>query len=379
MYVYVSKVLLCTVFLTYFTIAVLVVPYMGRDLPYSKFYQSTKKRDQQKNLEDNLARLQHARSLLSRYKVNPLSKEDPNILPEFCFIVISVSRPANMEFLTQVVAGLVTQLNSVFAVYNAEGSTHTEVQKLPSTIPVITKAIKQSAVAKSKFAKEKDDMVFALQWCHNKRARYTVVFQDDALPLPDFMTRLRFVLKQHLLHKQNWALLKLFYPPKWQGWSNELKSIQELLSTSLIGSLILTTITLLIRMLYNRRFRYPNKCETFLLFALSFSLVLYSLWTLGRPHWLVFLGKMSPHINFIVPAPGCCIPAVLYPQEYMKSLIGYLKSVNCSSSFPADIALDKFVDNNHLKQFLVVPDLIKHIGFVSSLGKGWKDPTEFRF
>lgn len=361
-------------------IAIIVVPYVGRDLPFSKFYRSTKKRDHQMNLEDNLDRSQQAKSILSRYRSKDfLKSKEPNVLPEFCFVVISVSRPANMEFLTQVVAGLVPQLddpgiNSVFAVYNAEGPSHTEVSKLPSTIPVITRALEQSDVTKNKFVKEKEDMMFALQWCYNKKARYTVLLQDDALPLPDFMTRLKFILQQY--YKQEWALLKLFYPPKWQGWSNELESVKELLFTSLIGALILTSITSLLMLCSIRRFSCPNKSELLVIFSLSFSFALYTLWTLGRPHWLIFLGRI---FNFVVPAPGCCIPAVLYRQEHIRSLIGYLKSVNCSWSFPADIALDKFVNNNHLKQFLVVPNLVKHIGFVSSLGKGWKDPTEFRF
>lgn len=374
-----SRIIVFSVLIVYCTIAILALPFIGRDLPYSKFYRSSKERDKERNIKDNSVRLQQAQSTLTRF--NQFSKFKEAELPEFCFVVVSVSRPVNVDFLTQVVAGLVTQLdgtNSVFTVYNAEGSTHKEISKLPSTIPVTTS---ENGVIKSKYFKEKEDLVYALQWCYNKRARYTVLFQDDALPLPDFMTRLKFVLQKHMLyHKHDWAFLKLFYPPKWQGWSNELISIQELLSTSLmIGALITTIITLLLKSPCTKYSSHLNKCNFFILFVLSFIFALYTLWTLGRPHWLVFLGSISTHLNFVVPAPGCCIPAVLYPQEHIQSLVNYLKSVNCSSSFPADIALDRFVNSYHLKQFLVVPDLVKHIGFVSSLGKGWKDPTEFRF
>ncbi len=367
------------VVLTYAIIAVLVVPYIGKDLPYSKFYQSTPERDKQRNLEDNFVRLQEANIVLS----NPFSIfKDPSVLPEFCFIVVSISRPANMEFLTQVVAGLVTQLagtNSVFALYNAEGSTHLEALKLSSTISVISNP-KQSATV-DKFSKEKEDLVFALQWCYKKKARYTVIFEDDALPLPYFMTRLQFILKQRMPHyKQDWAFLKLFYPPKWQGWSNELHIIKELILTSLIGSFVLTSVAYFVQIVCkNRHTNYPKKCDLILLVTLSFIFSMYTLWTLGRPHWLVLLGNISFHFNFIVPAPGCCTPAVLYPQEHISNLINYLNSVTCSLSFPVDIALDTFVMKQGLKQLMVVPDLIKHIGFVSSLGKGWKDPIEFRF
>lgn len=40
--------------------------------------------------------------------------------------------------------------------------------------------------------------------------------------------------------KKNWALLKLFYPEKYQGWGNEFHLIVELLGLSVAGGLVLT-------------------------------------------------------------------------------------------------------------------------------------------
>lgn len=368
---------LILILLTYIVISVLLVPFIGKDLPYSKFYQSTAQRDTQRNLEDNSARLQNAQKFLATYKP-PKMSGTAHILPEFCFVVITVSRPAEMGFLTQVVAGLLAQLtdaNAVYAIYNAEGWTHSEAVQLSYSIPVITNP--KPSGTRDKLNKEKEDLVYALQWCFKKKPRYTIIIEDDALPVSDFMTRLMFILKQHVLRmNRDWAFLKLFYPPKWQGWSNE--TVGELLLTSVLVSFLLTTAIYSVVCL-SKRPNIPTKSELILVVMLSFSLVLYTLWTLGRPHWLVLLGKLSIHFNFIVPAPGCCTPAVLYPQEHLTSLIKYLNSIKCSFSFPIDTALDKFADMQDLKRLLVVPDLFKHIGFVSSLGKGWKNPQEFRF
>ena len=368
--------------IAYTVFVVLILPLIGKDLPYSKFYDSTPEIDSKQNLIDNSVRLKEAKSLLLKYNIsNPFLLKQSDALPDFCFVVVSVSRPDGMEFLTQVVTGLLPQIsesNSVFVVYNAEGPSHSEAVRIASFVPVVTNHRASQTI--SKYAKEKEDYVYALEWCNTKGARYTVVIEDDALPHPDFMIRLRYLLKQHVpYYKQQWAFLKLYYPPKWQGWGNEKGLIWELVITSMLLSFMLVVITILIQALVSSgRSTCPTKCELFWRFVLSFSLAIYTLMTLGRPHWLIFLGKISLHFNFVVPAPGCCTPAVLYPQEHLTALISYLHSVECSPMLPVDLALDRFAEQRGLHKLLVEPDLVKHIGFVSSLGKGWKDPREFR-
>lgn len=370
------------IFLIYLLVAVFIVPYMGHNLAFSIFYQSNPDVDRNKNVEENSDRLRAAEKTLMNYKDKSKQRltEQITVLPEFCFVIVSVSRPAEMHFLTQVVAALLPQVvesESVFTVYNAEGSSHLEAVNLAKIVPVITKEGQKHV---NQFEKEKEDYVFALKWCSEKRARFTVILEDDALPPSDFVSRLRFVLKHRLTYNtHNLAFLKLYYPEKWQGWSNERSIIQELILTSMFGGIILTAILQLIilRGCLNSPGLF-NIVNIFLRFLLSFSLIIYMLLTLGRPHWLA-LRKISPHLSFVVPAPGCCTPAVLYPQDHLLSMIDYLQQTECSAGFPLDLALDKFALDRELGKLLVVPNLVKHIGFVSSLGKAWKNPREFRF
>ena len=364
----------------YLVVAIFVVPFIGQHLAFSVFYRSTPDADRDKNLAENSERLLAAeRTLLSfkqsLYKTKQLNKHTTHILhPQFCFVIVSVSRPAKVHFLTQVVAALLPQLQeseSVFTVYNAEGFSHLEAMELANcTVPVMTK--EGSKQFKNLFDREKEDYVYALEWCKKKRARYTVILEDDALPPTDFMSRLRFVLKnRNTLQNRNWAFLKLYYPEKWQGWSNE--RVLELIMTSIFVGVILTIFAYIVELIL-----LGNSQNVLIRFLLSCILALYMLLTLGRPHWLA-LRKITPYLSFVVTAPGCCTPAVLYPQDHLTNIIDYLHQTECTPSFPIDLALDKFAGDRELDKYLVVPNLFKHIGFVSTLGKSWKDPLEFRF
>ncbi len=375
--VIVRAMMLC---MLYAFIAGFVLPYVAQDLPYSRFYSSSIKKDHDNLLVENSIRVQRAKAVLSRLncagdcwrRINRMNKN-----PEFCFVIITVSRPAQINFLTQVVAGLVSQLSpkkSVFSIFNAEGPSHQEAVNLSSSVPVYSnkKVLKQSL---SKFIKEKEDYVKALEWCHAKNATFSVILEDDALPLHDFMERLQFILDYRMNKaSKNWMLLKLYYPEKWQGWSNEREVISELILVSILGGLLLVILAYAVDCLVS--LTPASYCETVFRFLLSAALVSYVLFGIGRPHWIA-LRQFSTHLSSVVVAPGCCTPAVLYPRTHLKDVILGLRSQS-SNSHNVDIALDNIAIETGLTNYLAIPNLVSHIGFVSSLGKGWKNPREFQ-
>lgn len=282
-----------------------------------------------------------------------------------------------MHFLTQVVAGLASQLppeRSVFSIFNAEGPSHHEAVNLSSIVPVYSNE-NVSRRPLSKFIKEKQDYVKALEWCHAKNATFSVMLEDDALPLHDFMERLQLIL-DHRMDKtsKDWMLLKLYYPEKWQGWANEREVISELILVSIIGGLLLVILAYAIDRLAS--LTPAGYCETLFRFLLSAGLVSYVLFGIGRPHWIA-LRRFSTHLSSVVVAPGCCTPAVLYPRMHLYDVIRGLRS-RTTNGYNVDIALDNIAAEEGLTNYLAIPNLVSHIGFVSSLGKGWKNPREFQ-
>ena len=365
-------------FLLYLVIALFIIPYVGQGLPYSIFYASTYQHDHNELLLDNSLRIKSAMRTLNHLNCKGKCwNNQATTTPEFCFVVISVSRPAETKFLTQVVAALLPQLpqiGSVFTVYNAEGLTHKEAINLSDIVPVDSYTGKSSP---NVYAKESNDLVHALEWCHNRSARFSVILEDDALPRQDFVQRVQFIL-DHRMSKSSktWAFLKLYYPEKWQGWANDKSIVIELILCSVSGGLILTLVVHFLQFLFTRA---PEMDYGIVIqFLLSSSLTVYVLICLGRPHWMA-LRSISPWFSSVVYAPGCCTPAVLYPQTHLSDIIQYLDNAECSHAFPLDLAIDKFADESGLHRLLATPNLVKHIGFLSSLpGKGWKNPKEFR-
>ena len=368
-------------FLLYAILAGIVVPYVGQDLPYSVFYASSSERDHKRLLLENDIRLERARNVLHDLDCTGdcwRGVNRVNVEPEFCFVVISVSRPELTYFLTQVVANLVHQIphgKSVFSVYNAEGRTHQEVRNLSSIVPVFT-STKESKQF-SRFVKEKDDYVEALEWCHDRNAKFSVVLEDDALPSQDFVERIMFILNYRMAKTSTkWIYLKLFYPEKWQGWSNETDILAELFLVTIVGGLILVAVVYCIEVLLSLATR-AGCCENALRYFLSAVFVLYTLLCIGRPHWMA-IRQLSPHFSSVVVAPDCCTPAVLFPRTHLSDLIRRLKAKSCSASYHLDTALDDIAVEKGLLSYLATPNLVSHIGFVSSLGKGWKNPREFQ-
>ena len=359
-----------------------MIPLICQWLPYSWYYFTDSDQDYKIILAENNKRVEAANALLSSLNhteiYNTLSSPHRTTkVPDFCFVINTVSRPVATSCLTQVVSFLLPQIlkdkRTVLVVNNAEGSTHKEAMSLSRIVPVISNK-KDRSVLRSNFDKARQDYLFALQWCSRRKAMFTVIFEDDALPSADFLFRLRFIMKRRMdADEKNWAILKLFYPEKYQGWGNEFNLITELLGLSVVGGIVLTILVYCSENLVS-----GSKQFSWLLLISSILLTMYILLSTGRPHWLA-LRKVSVHLSSVVTGPGCCIPATLFPYSHLDELIEYLEGVQCNRLFPIDLALDKFADDKGLQKLLVIPNMVKHIGFVSSLpGKGWKNSKEFR-
>ena len=365
----------------YVAVGAFLVPFYCQWLPYSWYYSYGNSDQNQKIIEaENNKRVEAATDLLKSLNDTEVysSLTSPHRTAgslDFCFVIVTVSRPVKTYFLTQVVSSLLLQVkkdeSSIMAIYNAEGATHKEAMSLSNIVPVISN--KKKGILRSSFDKAREDYVFALQWCNVRKAKFSVIVEDDALPPEDFIFRLKFILNNRMnTDKKNWAILKLFYPKKYQGWGNDFNLIAELLGLSIVGGIILTVL-----FYFCECFVGKSRQFSWLLLICSILFTMYLFLSTGRPHWLA-VRKVNVHLSSVVMAPGCCTQANLYPHTHVERLIKYLKGVQCNKLFPIDLALDRFVDSNGLQKLLVVPNLVKHIGFVSSLpGKGWKKSKEF--
>ncbi len=323
--------------------------------------------------------------------------------------LISVRRPIEahsgyrLGYLTQVGAGFhkLIRTDTHFGrkelfICNVDGwpATHEEARYL---LPYINSRTKYSLNytrnekdRQALFEKEKDDYLYCLKQGLTFRSKFIVLVEDDAIPWPDFFPVLHATLTKALMPGlvkgteyvkplQNLGFLKLFYPPKWQGFANEAQRIVELVGIAILaGCGFLGLFHLSFRLCSNSsRCRYKTQLEllSFVSGAMYGCLVAMAI---GR-QYVIDLLRVSPFTYRVLPSPGCCTQAVLYPSNVVDSLAHYLDSIQADIDFSIDLAIDSFMIENHLSRFLVEPSLMDHVGMLSSLRHYDKYAAEFIF
>ena len=194
--------------------------------------------------------------------------------------------------------------------------------------------------------------------------------------LPVMYKKLRW-LQQYRNDKHRWNLLKLFYPERWQGYGFELQKILELVSVgTLSGCAFLALHELTHRISSIRLIAKEYKKMQLIAFCLGVIFLIVSCLAIGRPN-LLNLRRLTLHTYAMHAAPDCCSPAILYPVTTARLLVDHLNQTVCHSNFPLDMAIARYLKETKTRGFIVEPNLVKHIGLVSTMKGVSKYPWEF--
>ena len=359
----------------------LVLPLLCHNLGFSTYF--VKPKEPYKILEaHNEERTKQAKKVLESFQqsASPLRPFDESRQIEFSIVLLTAYRASNTHYLLQVTARLLTQVirdegKSVMAILNSDPQSgkNEDAIYLSTFVNVINSPV-SSTVHVSLKSREKEDYIVGLETALQHNSTYVLMIEDDALPLENFLKDLRFVLKNRLPWKsmktnRDWAFLKLYYPEKWQGYG--WPELPELIFFGLLGGCFGVWVESKFRT--KARTRRPSLFFTLLLWTVYFVLVIYNV---GRAHWIE-LRKLSPFMYAVVNGPGCCTPGVLYQRSHARELANFLRKVNCSDTYPMDVAIDDFAKKNNLERYLVMPNMVSHIGVHSSLSSRLKYFGEF--
>lgn len=384
-----------------------ILPYLCHDHVYSRYFHG------EKNSLDYVRRalyLNDHRLADADLYFSGLPQKDPDILRlrfksqlaeniDVAIGMITVSRleqevefqSGRLGYLTQSAAALhkVTSNshlgNKRFFLCNVDAAPekHTEALVLSRVIPTIQRFSTNASTPKGSdvFQKEKDDYSFCLKQGLALKPKYVMLLEDDVLVNSDTFLTTELILNSYVEynHKrqdemqpsQPWLFLKLYYPEKWQGYGNEFSKIAELIAIGTLGGSIFAAISLLSRS--------TNKCfRMFIFFVLGAGYFTLLVFLVGRPY-VHHLRHFSPYFYRVVDAPDCCTQAILYPAAMGHGLADYLDAVYSTSAFSVDLAIDKFALQENLKRHLVEPNLVKHIGMLSTVRTYAKSAAEFMF
>lgn len=405
---------LATTAVAYGFVLLLLLPFLCTNLPYCKLYRK-RLGDFQNAVNYNSIRIKRAEELIKN--LDPVEtkllyeQHEDRCCPRFAIGVITTRRgqsgnskdsPRPM-YLTQVMA----RLHEVLDAENAFPKTavfmcnvdpyvkaHKEFLALSTLFPHRSKYYGNSFILIDKHEKEKQDYNYCLREALKFQPEYVLLVEDDALPHLDFyqvlehilQTRLETVVKagEPVQNREEWMWLKLNFPDNLSFFERNWYFALEWIALSLFLSGALTL-----------SFHIVHQCKSgkeseesatrhgawlYLVFAFSFLLVFICLLILERPYF-TYLRGYSKYFYTLGPGTSCCTPAVLFPAGQVPYVIGYLRHIRCSRWNPLDFALEDYRIQRGLRQYLISPNLFRHIGMYSSLRANYnqKDASKYLF
>ncbi|XP_071831145.1 post-GPI attachment to proteins factor 4-like [Apostichopus japonicus] len=381
----------------YAFVLLLLLPFVCTNLPYCKLYRN-RIGDFSNALNYNSIRTKNAENFIQTLdpaKTKALYEQhEDTCCPRFAIGVITTKRGSSggkdkPMYLTQVMARLHEVLTANDAIpktalfmcnVDPYHKTHKEFQALTTLFPYRIKYIRSSFIFEAKHEKEKLDYMFCLREALDFQPKYVILVEDDALPHLDFYQVLEHVLRTKLEttikagelveNDEEWLWLKLNFPDNLSFFERNWYFAIEWVALSLFVS---GSFTLALHIVYQCRLR--NDVEEnrgyhgswlYLVFAFSFLLVFACLVILERPYF-TYLRSYSKHFYSLGPGTSCCTPAVLFPAGQAPYVIGFLKHTHCNSQYPLDFALENYRLQRGLRQYLISPNIFRHIGMYSAL------------
>ena len=388
------------VYVIYSLTFLVVLPVLFRNSPFSLYFIGwSSQRLTEKAVDANELRFRQAARYLKELDANKTRRFYGALLQQasvdLTVAVVTVKRTGGQHsigYLTQVL----TELDKIFKadvsfkkilfVCNtfAGPGRHEEAESLARYFPVETRFPSGSIehAIGDIFEKEKRDYVYCMQKALQYPTNHVLIIEDDEVPRRDLFDVLKHVLEDRVekrhrsgeMEIQDWAYVKLFYPDRWLGYRRDFLQLLELLSIGAVGgSLCLLATLLLLPRHHLSRLRKKYKC-----FAQGAAYFILVALAIGRQNVHV-VQRLSKYLYSVGPAPYCCSPAILFNAEAAIEVASHLAVTTCNSGLSLDMAMSEFAHAQQFTTLLVQPNLVSHIGLISTL-KGFSDvPEHFAF
>uniref|UniRef100_F1L579 Transmembrane protein n=1 Tax=Ascaris suum TaxID=6253 RepID=F1L579_ASCSU len=296
--------------------------------------------------EFNSWRIQRANFTLEHIsKSFNLTNEDNQVIS---IIIIASGREG--YFLTQVIAAFIeilqtSNLYASISICNVSTVENEEIDRLSHIVPII-KPIKQFAYNFNKYEerlmKESNDYWFCMNATHN--SRYTLLIEDDALPVPAFDLLMRSVVDR-MDNDQRLDFIKLYHP-------GHLRKIPYYFQVSIICLLISLLLTFAIW----RHIAWLPLLLTFAFFVYHFDV--YYTYQFFADIRYALTGSI-----YIAMSESCCTPAVIYRTSKIPKMLDYFTM----RAFTNRSAKDDILDEAPFISRLTDTNLVIHIGYISAI------------
>jgi len=326
----------------------------------------------------NTARVQDSQSYLaslnSRHsqtdsrQSQTVSRQSQTVPPsvDLVICIVTLSRETNDGYRPQYLLQSAAAFHREVATYSGnmvvslvlcdveeESGNHPELETIQGVFTVITRRHSHTGDTRKgmhRLEKEKQDYSYCLEEGARiyNGTKAVLMVEDDTLPLPGLIRNLGNILEHR--NNNNTAFIKLFHPPRLLGYIQP--EPHRWVEWVCLALLILTLDHLV--------FHRPRPSPTTLLLHLL--LVMLLLEAVGRQTLL----QLRPNY-YLVPAPECCTPANVFPSSSIPKVVTALANITCKAGLAKDYALVSVVKSTGLEAWSVQPNLVTHVGAVSTL------------
>jgi hypothetical protein len=353
------------------------LPVLCGTWPYSAYYRGEGVGSSSSSANDDDS---SALAYLSQMETAQQQPEEEDGRRPFLLVTIVTVRREGQFYLSRVVARLHQLLSkynneqhagnddafvirAMICNVNDDPQLHREALHLQRIFPLVQRRDQLPVAIHNLMDKEKEDYIFCLN--ASRSADYILILEDDAVPLDDLLPVTRrfidYFNQQRSRRRADFFYVKLYHPERLQNYLQpEPWRIAEWLAVSVLSVYLLQVV-------FGFRLRRHS-------FWLVYFMALIE--CLGRPHllqlkrWMLARLVADPAAGYhLLQATECCTPAMLFSNASAATASAFLSSITCRNGYAKDTALylHSRQSGGRLQSFVVEPNLVQHIGRVSTL------------
>lgn len=196
-------------------------------------------------------------------------------------------------------------------------------------------------------------------------APYIAVFEDDVIFADGWLSKTMAALREIRPKTAPWLYLRLFYTEMMLGWDKDVNYWYTHPIFLIISSLSTAFATAIALRIYAKR-THPRKDQAPLAIVTFLAIPSFILlvWMIGR-------NSLMPHRGLErMDAQGCCTQALIFPRTQVPALSQMLLAQEPDQT---DLLLEEWADKQGLARYALTPQVVQHVGLVSSRGTRKKD------
>lgn len=215
-------------------------------------------------------------------------------------------------------------------------------------------------------AKALFDYTYALDQCLNKTdAPYIGIFEDDIVFADSWLVKTIQALADIEKKGTDWLYLRIFWTDVMLGWDRD---IDPWYTNPILLYILALGFTYTAAFGLHRRIKH-SRSQTdvnvlYIILCVTVPAIVTLIFMIGQNSLFPLDGLQRMDVK------GCCTQSLIFSRPQVSALAARLRSVHPDQT---DLIMEEYADEAGLARFALAPQLVQHVGLVSSRGTRRRD------